>query len=298
MVCRLLAILLLTVWAAAPALADHYRYYKVRASDTLVSVALQFGVDRGVILAMNPHLTADARLEPGSVLCVPDPDYKPGQPLTAPVKPARPPATAARQEPVKVALSSQEADERELDFLARFANGLADEDEPEDTGHRNVFIGSDGRVVEVPIAEGREQHSQVVQQNHRRRSLSSRRGRALYGLLKTSRSFMGIPYVWGGESPSGADCSGYVQMVFNRHGVKLPRTADVQFKVGKPVEKGKEQPGDLVFFETYAPGASHVGIYLGQGKFIHASSRARQVTVSELAEPYFAKRYLGARRNL
>ena len=118
------------------------------------------------------------------------------------------------------------------------------------------------------------------------------------GILKTALSFQGVKYRFGGATPTGFDCSGFVMYVFNKHGIKLPRTADIQYTVGKPVKNKKElKPGDLVFFETYEKGASHVGIYQGNDKFVHASS-SRGVTLSGLSEEYYAKRYLGARRVL
>jgi len=129
----------------------------------------------------------------------------------------------------------------------------------------------------------------------RRPSLNSRRGMLLNGVTRSAHRFMGTPYVFGGTSEGGIDCSGFTMRVFMMNGIRLPRTADVQYSVGSPVGKGKEEAGDLVFFETYCPGPSHVGIYLGGGNFIHASS-SRGVTVSNLSDSYFKNRYLGAKR--
>jgi cell wall-associated NlpC family hydrolase len=117
-------------------------------------------------------------------------------------------------------------------------------------------------------------------------------------ILATALSYRGVKYRFGGATPAGFDCSGFVMYVYNKHGIKLPRTADIQFKAGKPIKGKKDlKPGDLVFFETYEKGASHVGIYQGNDKFVHASS-SRGVTISGLSEAYYAKRYLGARRVL
>lgn len=115
-------------------------------------------------------------------------------------------------------------------------------------------------------------------------------------LTRSALRFLGVPYVFGGTSASGFDCSGYVQHVFATLGISLPRTADAQYDVGHRVVGGM-RPGDLVFFQTYAPGASHVGIYLGHDKFVSASS-SHGVTVSSLHDSYWAARYIGAKRIL
>lgn len=106
---------------------------------------------------------------------------------------------------------------------------------------------------------------------------------------------VGVPYKWGGVTPKGFDCSGFVWYVFDKNSIRLPRTADVQYRVGKAVMRGNLQKGDLVFFTTYEPGASHTGIYLEKDSFIHASS-TKGVMVSKLTESYWKERYLGARR--
>jgi len=114
-------------------------------------------------------------------------------------------------------------------------------------------------------------------------------------VVKTAERYLKTPYKFGGETPKGFDCSGFVMFVYDKHGKKLPRSADIQFREGKKVARKSLKPGDLVFFNTYASGVSHVGIYSGAGKFIHVSS-SRGVMVSRLDEPYWKPRYLGARR--
>jgi cell wall-associated NlpC family hydrolase len=113
-------------------------------------------------------------------------------------------------------------------------------------------------------------------------------------LTQHAMRFLGVPYVFGGTSTYGFDCSGYVQHVFAMLGLHLPRTADAQYDVGRRIA-GAMAPGDLVFFSTYTAGVSHVGIYLGHDHFVHASS-SHGVTVSSLHDSYWAARYVGAKR--
>ncbi|UFS72551.1 C40 family peptidase [Geomonas sp. RF6] len=115
-------------------------------------------------------------------------------------------------------------------------------------------------------------------------------------ITRTASQFLGIPYLFGGESQEGIDCSSFVQQVFREHNIRLPRTAREQIKMGADVEPGDLKEGDLVFFRTYASYPSHVGIYLGNGKMMHASSHQGEVTVSDMNTDYFKARYLGARR--
>lgn len=117
-------------------------------------------------------------------------------------------------------------------------------------------------------------------------------------LIATAKQYIGVPYVWGGTSPSGFDCSGFTYYVFKQHGITLNRNSASQYVHGSYVSKSNLQPGDLVFFaNTYREGISHVGIYIGDGKFIHASS-SQGVTISLLSNSYWASHYYGARRVL
>lgn len=112
-------------------------------------------------------------------------------------------------------------------------------------------------------------------------------------LISTAMSLRGVPYVFGGTSPSGFDCSGFVQYLFNGAGISLPRMADAQYYATNRVDVPRM--GDLVFFETYTSGVSHVGMSIGGRDFIHASS-SNGITVSSLDDSYWSPRYVGAGR--
>lgn len=116
-------------------------------------------------------------------------------------------------------------------------------------------------------------------------------------VVKTASHYKGVPYSFGGTTPRAFDCSGYVQYVFRQHKAALPRTADLQYEKGMFVTQRQLQPGDLVFFTTYEPGASHVGIYAGNGMFWNATS-SQGVRLSSLKEDYWKRRYYGAKRVL
>lgn len=111
-----------------------------------------------------------------------------------------------------------------------------------------------------------------------------------------AQGFLGVPYSWGGAAPGGFDCSGFVYYVYSHYGIFLPRVADEQYDFGKRVSLADIQPGDLVFYSTYTPGPSHVGIYVGNGQFVHASSGANEVTVTAMSKAYYQTRFLGAFR--
>jgi cell wall-associated NlpC family hydrolase len=117
-------------------------------------------------------------------------------------------------------------------------------------------------------------------------------------LLRVAQRMLAVPYRFGGTTLWGLDCSGFVQKTFAFLNLDLPRSAREQFREGAKVAKADLSPGDLVFFRTYAKYPSHVGIYLGDNRFVHASSRERKVTVDSLDTPYFVKRYIGAKRLL
>jgi cell wall-associated NlpC family hydrolase len=104
--------------------------------------------------------------------------------------------------------------------------------------------------------------------------------------------YRGAPYQWGGAGPSSFDCSGFVRYVYAQVGVSLPHNAAMQYEYGVPVSRGSLQPGDLVFFDSLR----HNGIYIGQGRFIHARQTGRRVNIASLDEDWYRSRWVGARR--
>ncbi|MEK3790229.1 C40 family peptidase [Paenibacillus sp. FSL R7-0204] len=106
---------------------------------------------------------------------------------------------------------------------------------------------------------------------------------------------IGTKYVSGGTSTNGFDCSGFTMYVFDKVGINLPHQSGSQYQMGSAVSRDEMRPGDLVFFNTSGKGVSHVGIYVGDGEFAHASS-SRGVTISSLSDSYYVNRYVGAKR--
>lgn len=118
-------------------------------------------------------------------------------------------------------------------------------------------------------------------------------------IVAAALDLRGVPYSNGGTDPTqGFDCSGLVAYVFRQHGVALPRQTAAQFGAGSPVPRERVRPGDLLFFSTVAPGASHVGIAIDEDEFVHAPSSRGVVRVERLTLPYWDSRFVGARRVL
>jgi lipoprotein Spr len=118
-------------------------------------------------------------------------------------------------------------------------------------------------------------------------------------IVRFAKTFVGTPYRSGGTSYKGVDCSGLSYVVYRQFDIRLPRTSLDQSRVGVPVDRSKLKPADLLFFNTSRRGSvSHVGIYIGDGKFIHASTSARTVRIDVLSDDYYRNCYAGARRVL
>lgn len=153
-----------------------------------------------------------------------------------------------------------------------------------------------GQTINIPSAENYRDYSRNTEYS----STNNKTGysKTKENIITVAKQYLGAPYKFGGYSfKTGIDCSGYVKKIFSKFNVELPRTArDIYYNSGTRVAKSQLQTGDLVFFRTYASFPSHVGIYMGNGQFIHASSGARKVSITNLNKKYYTKRYIGAKR--
>ena len=294
---------------------SYYTYYKCDSEETVAGVAARFGLAESSLIRMNPYLAQYGETLPaGTLVCVPkekpktEPEASAAKPASkqsgekVAAAPAKSNAAKKKSQPAKSKTKAETEwpDESEWEKLAELATKGAPAPPARSAmiieAPPSRLIRSNGEVVLIPAAKPKVAPSPKNVEDTSRGQLASRKGKAIHSVIMTGRSFMGVPYVWGGEDPSGFDCSGFIQYVYAKHGINLPRTADIQFNVGTVIKFGQEKPGDLVFFETYCPGPSHVGIYLGRDYFLHASS-SRGVTVDRLSSDFFGPRYLGAKRN-
>ncbi len=153
-------------------------------------------------------------------------------------------------------------------------------------------------LVATLAAAGQAQAVEQAQKSPDEHSFFERYTNSAQDLVLKGLELVGIRYRFGGTSPdTGLDCSGFVQVVFRESiGKLLPRTAREQSEIGNAVNKTELKPGDLVFFNTMRRAFSHVGIYLGDNRFLHAPRTGAEVRVEDMSQSYWVQRYNGARR--
>lgn len=152
------------------------------------------------------------------------------------------------------------------------------------------------RVASVERSRSRNQRVTASRRTQRTAASQPGASSGKSTVVRTAFAYRGTRYRYGGAARGGFDCSGFTSYVYRTKGVNLPHNAAAQFRCGKPVAKGSLKEGDLVFFNTTRRGISHVGIYIGGGKFVHASSAKGRVRVDTLTSGYYAERFRGGRR--
>lgn len=243
--------------------------YTVKAKDTLWKISKENNVSMDALLKANPDLKDEKNLEAGKAIMIPDEDEE------------------------VIPLDSESSSTHTL-----IVHGSGSQYQTPMEKNVNIMT-VDGKTIKVPTYQLHNKKKAAPRRSSSYRykygNMSSRTYRGGSAIVKTAFSYMGVPYVFGGSTPNGFDCSGFVQYVFARNGIKTPRMAHHQFYAGTPISKSQLRPGDLVFFETYTRGISHVGIYIGNNNFIHASSSGA-VKINCLGEAYYTNRYRGAAR--
>jgi peptidoglycan endopeptidase LytE len=290
------------VQSASPVRTVSYRYI-VRHGDTLYSIATRFGITVATLKRAN-SLT-DNFLHSGQVLLVPGVKVTAQTPPPGPtVKVKGPIESKADSEPVAVppTVEANVGDTVTIQRPLRVRRG------PGNYFTTLALVAPQTQLVvtarsaawtEVQLPGG--DAGWVPQGDLSGAPVSRPQIKAQLAtgdmIVHEAMQYLGTRYVWGGVSSSGLDCSGFIYIVFSTFAPDLLRLSSYDyFRMGAPVDQAALQPGDLVFFTTYAPGASHVGIYVGDHKFIHASTSGRHVAIASLDEDYYVTRYVGARR--
>jgi len=281
-----------------PPHADAASVYVVRQGDTLWAIASRVGISVQQLAATN-HLSLAAMLHPGDRLSVPDAGP------AAPARAAAPSSTARGGAPSTYVV-------RQGDTLWTIAGHLGVGVQQLEAANRSLGatlhpgdrLSVPGAAPAAPApaaAAGRPAALPAVGQRPAgtsapaRTSLPSRGVAFTSGIVRTAVRFLGRPYQWAGVGNHGFDCSGLVSRVFSAMGLAVPHSSYGQFRDGISVPRWALAPGDVVFFHTYGYGPSHVGIYVGAERFIHASA-TNGVVISSMMDPYYFARYLGARR--
>lgn len=245
--------------------------YKVRAGDTLYSIAQRYGVSTTALQRAN-HLTTSA-LKPGKTLSIPS-------------------NSRTSSDPVIYGIADK--NELTVEIGGRVAASLA-------KGSRFTVLAREGSKYNVKLQDGRTgwvaADSVTLDDTRTLAPLSDTYALQKANMVQTALAFRGSRYVSGGTGPGGFDCSGFVKYIYSRYGINLPHDSRALYKCGTPVAKADLAPGDILFFvNTYRRGISHVGMYIGDGKFIHASTHRTGVKVSDLGEAYYQAHYFAAKR--
>jgi LysM repeat protein len=289
----ILCLFLVATMTPQPAVAANASVtYVVRAGDTLSQIGLRYGVSVQILTSVNT-LPNPSRLTPGQILRIPR--VSAGQVAQGQS------ATARVAQPPLIAVYWVRWGDTLFGIASRF--GVAADALKQANGLWTDLI-LPGQRLDIPArgaAAALAQRFMPVPQPIPVPLVAFQRtvkvGSVGDRIVKEAGRYLGVPYIWGAASPRGMDCSGLVYLVFSRFVPSLGRVrSEDYFRMAKPVEAQAILPGDLVFFTTDSPGPSHVGIFIGEGKFIHASSTGSDVILSSLNDPHYGPGFLGVRR--
>jgi LysM repeat protein len=266
-------------------------HYSVKSGDSLYTISRSFGVSVDAVKGAN-NLRSDS--------------LRPKQVLLIPVQKKRLPEETLRKPPaetetyivkkgetlhsISISAGISVAEIKRLNRLVSTAlkTGQAlllprverEEDFEEE--------GDMEETLPEPVTQKEEQKQEITLPGKPREESSEEKNL----LVRVVKTFLGVPYRLGGSTLKGIDCSAFVKKIYEIFNVHLPRTAREQFRFGKKVDKGQLEKGDLVFFKTRRGENTHVGIYIGNNEFVHASSHSKEVKIDNLEAPYFNQRFM------
>ncbi len=280
--------------------------YTVRKGESLYTIAHKHGLRLPEVVAVNPHLRNPHALQPGDIIKLP---VKGSARRVAPPNTSKTSGWAViNKDRINIRQQASTNAKRitivdrglQVQILARqgewrrvrLPNGR-------EGWVKATYLSPTAPPKSASTAQTRKTKAQAMAQRRqpsRSAALAELAGDHTPALIRRAMGYLGAPYRRGGSSARGFDCSGFALHIYRQFGVNLPHSSAAQSRVGKPVARHELQPGDLVFFRTRGRRISHVGIYIGNGKFIHASSSRGRVRIDSLTEGYYNKRYAGARR--
>jgi len=268
---------------ALPALGA--RTYTVSRGDSAWKIAKRLGVSTQALLSAN-HLTEHSVLQPGQRLVAPEQGV--GRGYQAP-----PNRGAGSQPATRYVVKPGDT----LEAIAhRF--GVTVNTLDRRNGLRNPNRLRVGQTLRIPrsVAQPARPGAPTLRRRASSHEPADPEPRSGNKLVDTALGYRGVPYRYAGMTTRGMDCSGLVARVLLTHGIKAPHSSRELYKLGTAVSRDQLQAGDLVFFNTRGSGISHVGIYMGDGKFVHASSGGGKVETDQLETGYYQRHYVGARR--
>ncbi|MBM4338373.1 MAG: LysM peptidoglycan-binding domain-containing protein [Deltaproteobacteria bacterium] len=268
--------------------------YTVKPGDSLYSISKSYGISIDALKEANK--LEGSHLKLNQVLFIPNPKKKPTEKAVRRAQPETEPYIVKNGDSLYVLSKKTGLSVQEIKRMNQLqADGLK-------TGQRLVLSRKqETRTEEVEeIGDGEEIRESDLAQGEGQAVLESlgkwkdTEERSLF--IRVVKNFLGVPYRLGGSTLKGIDCSAFVKKMFEIFNVELPRTTREQLRVGKKVKREELEEGDVIFFKTQRATRTHVGIYIGNNEFIHASYRSKEVRVDNLDTPYFDKRFINGVR--
>lgn len=268
--------------------------YTVKPGDSLYTISRSYGISAEALKEANG--LEGSHLKPNQVLLIPNPKKRPAGKAAQKVSSETEPYIVKRGDSLYTISKKAGLSVEEIKRLNQIRTDVLK------TGQRLILLKQrDTRTEEVEELGDAEEIKESQQAQGENQAIPEPLGkwrdpeeRSLF--VRVVKTFLGVPYRLGGSTLKGLDCSAFVKRVFEIFNVQLPRTAREQLRIGKKVGRGDLEEGDVIFFKTRWANNAHVGIYIGNNEFVHASTRSKEVRVDNLDTPYFNRRFINGMR--